>query len=135
MTRRTLRAIAFATLVGLAACAAQGEENETAGTDRSGRGDCFNVSAVAGFNAVDDDTVKITSGAREFELDIRGPGCNQVQWTENIAIEGRPSPWICTDDGPNQGQIHFSDSVVGQPRTCFIQEVRRIERAPTQTGS
>ncbi len=120
-----IRALTLAAVTALAACAAQDERQSAAAPEASR--DCFNINAVSGFNAVDGDTARVSAGAsREYELDVRGPGCNQLQWTEDIALESRPSQWICAGAGPGLGQIHFRESAGGQARTCFIEEVRRL---------
>lgn len=120
------RAAAGAALFALSACAADGETQQSAAAPDAAR-DCFNVNSVAGFNAVDGDTVRVTAGAsRVYELDVRGPGCNSLDWTETIALEQRPSEWICVGEGVNLGRIHFTDTAGGFARTCFIEEVRRV---------
>jgi hypothetical protein len=120
----------FAALFALAACAAQ-EDIHAAAADPTR--DCFNINTVSGFNAVDDDTVRVSAGAsRTYELDLRGPGCSQVEWTETIALESRPSPWICTGSGPGLGEVHFRESGGGRVRSCFIESARRL---PPPAGS
>jgi len=123
----SLRAAAIAALAALGACAAGGEQGAAA---PDAARDCFNVNAVSGFNAVDGDTVRVSAGAsRAYELDVQGPGCNSLDWTENIALEARPSEWICAGRG-NLGQIHFTESAGGAHRSCFISEVRRLPTPP-----
>lgn len=125
-----IRAAAFAALLSLAACAAQPDETQSAAAPDASR-DCFNINAVSGFNDVDRDTLRVSVGAgREYELDFRGPGCNQLEWSENIAIESRPSEWICAGSGPGLGQIHFNEPTSGHARTCFIERVRRLPAPP-----
>lgn len=133
--KRPFRALAAAAaVIALAACASDADDTQTAAAPDAA-GDCFNVNAVSGFNAVDGDTVRVSAGAsRQYELDVRGPGCNSLNWTENIALESRPSEWLCAGDGPNLGRIHFNDSAGNMARTCFIEEIRRVPEAP-QSGS
>nr|HRK63222.1 DUF6491 family protein [Terricaulis sp.] len=112
-----LRAAAFAALMALSACAADGAQSQTAQAPDAAR-DCFNVNAVSGFDAVDGDTLRVSAGAsRRYELDVRGPGCNSLDWTENIALESRASEWLCAGDGPNLGQIHYTDTAGFMART------------------
>lgn len=130
-----LRAAAFAALMALSACAADGAQSQTAQAPDAAR-DCFNVNAVSGFDAVDGDTLRVSAGAsRRYELDVRGPGCNSLDWTENIALESRASEWLCVGDGPNLGQIHYTDTAGFMARTCFIEEIRRLPEEPPASGS
>lgn len=96
----------------------------------SGR-DCFNTSFVSGFSPVDRDTVRLDAGPRRsYDVDLEGPGCDQLNWTESLAIESSPSSWICVGDGPSQGNIYFRDPATRQRTSCFIQNVRRVPETP-----
>lgn len=135
MQMSPLRAATLAVLCALGACAADGAQSQTATAPDAAR-DCFNINAVSGFNAVDGDTVRVSAGAsRSYELDVRGPGCNSLDWTEDIALESRPSEWLCAGDGPNLGRIHFNDSAGNMARACFIEEIRRVPENAPPSGS
>lgn len=102
-------------------------QNRTAPSDR----DCFNTSFVSGFSTVDRDTVRLDAGPRRsYDVDLLGPGCDQLNWTESLALESSPSSWICVGDGPSQGNISFRDPATRQRISCFIQNVRRVPDAP-----
>jgi hypothetical protein len=61
----------------------------------SGR-QCFNAMSVNGFNAVDDDTVIITTNANtQWKLDIVG-ACPDIDWSQQIALRTTSgSSFIC----------------------------------------
>lgn len=123
--------LAIATLV-LADCAAQSPQ-----TDRgpASGGDCFNVSMVTGYSSIDRDTVRLDAGpSRTYEIDISGPMCEQVDWTQRIALESRPGSWICVGDRVGQGEIHFRDPATRRRVSCHIEDVRRPVEAEPEAG-
>jgi hypothetical protein len=86
--------LSIAAVAGLAAaCAATFDPQEAA--SRSGR-QCFNVSQVNGFDAIDRDTVQVTVGASQvYELELVGT-CPEIDWSNRIAIRSTGgSSWIC----------------------------------------
>lgn len=116
----------------LAGCAAQAPQ--TARGPASG-GDCFNVSMVTGYSSVDRDTVRVDAGpSRTYEIDISGPMCDQIDWTQRIALESRPGSWICVGDRVGQGEIHFRDPATRRRVSCHIEGVRRTVKAETDGG-
>jgi len=107
------------------ACAASAEQE--ASGPRSGR-DCFNIAMVGGYSSVDRDTIRLDAGpSRHYEVDVQGGICDQLDWAHRLALESRPSSWICTGDGPGLGNIHFRDPGTRQRVSCFIEAVRRVE--------
>lgn len=130
-----VRLVCASALALLSACAAPGAANESAAADTSGR-DCFFASTINGYNNVDDDTIRVNTGpSRSYELDLVGPQCHQVQWTETLAIEAHPSPSICVGDGPSQGNIAFRDTATHQTVSCMIGAVRRVQEEAPPVGS
>jgi hypothetical protein len=88
--------------------------------------DCFNVSMVTGYEAIDDDTIRLRAGpSRDYELDLSGGRCRDVDWTQRLAIESTPSSFICVGSQPGQGNIHFRDAATQRRVSCYIDEVRR----------
>ena len=111
-----------------AACAAPQQE---ARSSPSKGGDCFNVRMVNGYSNVDRDTVRLDAGpSRTYDVDLSGPLCDQLDWAHNIALESTPSSWICTGDHVGQGKIFFRDATTRQRVSCYIEDVRRVPKAP-----
>ena len=107
------------------ACSAPAEDRPRA--SRSGQ-DCFNIGRVSGFTNVDKDTIRLDAGpSHRYDVDLSGGLCDQIDWAHRLALESRPSSWICTGNGPGLGNIYFRDSASGQRVWCIIDEVRRVE--------
>lgn len=126
--------LSLATLM-LAGCAAsQAQESQQAERGPQFGRDCFNVRMVSGYSSVDRDTIRLDAGPRRsYEVDISGPMCDQVDWTQRIALESNPGSWICVGDAVGQGEIHFRDPATRQRVSCYIDAVRRVaeeDRAP-----
>jgi hypothetical protein len=83
---------------------------------------CFNVSQVNGFHALDRDTVQVTVGASTiYELKLFG-SCPDIDWTENVGIRSTGgSSWIC--DGMDAEL--FVPSPIGVQR-CQVTGFRRL---------
>lgn len=114
-------------LLMAAACAADAPNRPPTASD--GR-DCFNVQFVTGYSSVDRDTVRLDAGPRQrYDVDIRGPLCDQIDWTQRIALESTPSSWICTGRQAGQGEIHFRDPGTRRRTSCYIEAVRRVAEA------
>ena len=91
--------------------------------------DCFNVSLVQGFTPVDRDTVRIDAGpGADYELDIAGGQCQQIDWALRIALESSGSSFICTGKQLGQGNIYFRDVASRRRLTCYIENVRRVSK-------
>ena len=126
-------AIALLPLLAAAGCAAPGP-GSGAEAAPSGR-DCFNVQFVSGYSSVDRDTIRLDAGPRQrYDIDVQGPLCDQIDWTQRIALESTPSSWICVGRQAGQGEIHFRDPATRQRTSCFIQAVRRVAAEAERTN-
>lgn len=115
-------------ILGLSACAAAPEESAQAPPD--GR-ECFNVSMVSGFSDAGEDKVRLrVSSSRQYDLTLRGPQCDDVEWAHAIAVESRPSSWICVGDSPGQGEVRFRDSASRRVVSCYVDSVERVAVEP-----
>jgi Family of unknown function (DUF6491) len=110
-----------------AACA---PTTQTASSGPSGR-DCFNAGSINGYGTVSDQTVRVSVGAsRDYDLDIEGPGCRDIKWSNSIAVVAKPSPWICVGD-KFSGDVSFRDTGSSTVTSCYIKDVRRyVKPAP-----
>lgn len=93
------RSAFFAITIGaasLAAACTTGNPQSAQAEQRDGR-QCFNVSQVSGFHAVDRDTVQVTVGARTvYQLEIVGV-CPDVDWSLRVGIRSTSgSSWVCS---------------------------------------
>ena len=76
--------VAALAIAASAACAPTAS-TQTASAAAPADRDCFNTNFVSGFSAVDKDTVKLEAGPRkDYEVDITGPGCDNVTWTMSV---------------------------------------------------
>lgn len=118
-------------LLAATGCVADAPNGPEAGVAaRDGR-DCFNVQFVSGYSSVDRDTVRLDAGPRQrYDVDIQGPLCDQIDWTQRIALESTPSSWICVGSQAGQGEVHFRDPATRRRTSCYIQEVRRVAEEP-----
>ena len=120
----------IAALLSVAGCAASEAPSAAAVADR----DCFSVRQVTGFNVQDDETVRLSVGAGEaYVAEIQGPACGQIEWTESLAIESRPSSFLCVGDGPGIGDIAFRDSALDRVITCRITALSRAPESAPET--
>jgi Family of unknown function (DUF6491) len=89
---------------------------------------CFNVSQVNGFHAVDPDTVRVTVGANTiYELKLLG-SCPDIDWTENVGIRSTGgSSWVCQG---NDAEL-FVPSPIGVQR-CQVTSMRRLSPEEVQ---
>jgi hypothetical protein len=124
-----LHALAFGVFVLAAACAPTAQTASNASSP-AGK-DCFNAGFISGYNTVSDRTVRVTAGvSHDYDLDIDGPGCRDIKWTNSIAIVSRPSAWICAGDKVGAGDVKFRDSTRGVT-SCYITDVRRYVKPAT----
>lgn len=106
-----------------AACAPTAQTAEKA-PDRTGR-DCFNTNFISGYTSVDEKTVRVSaSPSREYDIEVDGPGCRDLKWTNSINIVSKPSAWMCVGD-KFAGDIRFRDSTSSTVTQCFIRDVHR----------
>lgn len=113
-----------------AGCAAPEGPSPAAIADR----DCFWLRQVSGFNVQDDGGVRLSVGAGDVYIaEIEGPACDQIRWAEALALEARPSSFLCVGDGPGIGEIAFRDSSLNRVTTCWIDTLRRAPETPPQS--
>lgn len=118
------RTVPIAILLAAAACTAPSDHLvATPGSER----DCFNVGVVTGYDSVDRDTVRLQAGpSTEYDVDLSGGQCNNLDWAHRLAIESTPSSWICVGSQPGQGNISFRDPATNRRVSCYIGNVRRV---------
>lgn len=127
---KTLSRMVFAAVAAAAMCGCTAYSQGEQAADTSGR-DCFNVRSISGYSTVDDDTLRLNIGpSRSYEVDYSGALCSEVNWTNRIAIEARPSPWICVGRGFGQAEILFRDPSRQGVSQCYIDEVRAVVEEP-----
>src|SRR5688572_16885261 len=82
---------------------------------------CFWTNSVSSFSAVDDKTVNIRVGVKDYyRLDLMG-GCPDIDWNTAIALESRGSSYICT----GLDATVISPSPIG-PRRCPVQSIHKL---------
>lgn len=120
----------LALVLTAAACAAPMDQRDDAPSPGAGR-DCFSVSMVTSYEPVDADTVRLRTGpSRDYEVDLSGGQCRNLDWTQRLAIESTPSSWICVGSQVGQGNVHFRDPN-GRRVSCYIEGVHRaLAEAP-----
>jgi hypothetical protein len=117
--------------LALAACTAAPEPQTHAQAGPAAGHDCFNVSFVQGFSSVGRNTVRLDVGpGPKYDVDIAGPQCDQVDWTQRLALESSVSSWICVGDQIGQGNVYFRDPTTRRRLSCYIQDVRRVSEPP-----
>ena len=84
---------------------------------------CFRAADVNGFSPIDRDTVDVTVGAgRTYRLELFAP-CQDVNWSQRIAIRSRGSSWICTGNSL-QAELIVPDAI--GPDRCLVNSIRRL---------
>jgi hypothetical protein len=84
---------------------------------------CFRAADVNGFSPIDRDTVDVTVGAgRTYRLELFAP-CQDVNWSQRIAIRSRGSSWICTGNSL-QAELIVPDAI--GPDRCMVNSIRRL---------
>ena len=84
---------------------------------------CFRAADVNGFSPIDRDTVDVTVGAgRTYRLELFAP-CQDVNWSQRIAIRSRGSSWICTGNAL-QAELIVPNAI--GPDRCLVNSIRRL---------
>lgn len=118
-------AAALSLALPLAACETSGESGPAVAA-RAAR-PCFNVRMLNGFETVDRDTLRVRDGGDRYDLDLSGPDCDTVEWTQRLAIETSPSStWVCVGDSSGQGVIAFRTPATRRIVECRIDAVRPV---------
>jgi hypothetical protein len=127
---RTAGFLAAAAVAVTAGCAPQaGEPGQVAA---AGRDQCFLPSQVAGFSAVDDDTVNVFVGANDvYSLDLAGP-CPNVDWSLQIGIRSTGGgSWVC---GGLDAELLVPDvSGMGTNR-CMVTNIQKLSPEAAQAA-
>src|SRR5688500_13502025 len=92
---------------------------------------CFRAQDVNGFRPVDRDTVDVTVGAgRVYRLEL-AIDCQDINWSQRIAIRSRGSSWICTGRGLD-AELIVPDAIgIGR---CLVNDVRRLSDAEIEAS-
>jgi hypothetical protein len=89
--------------------------------------DCFDTNFVQGFSSVGKSVIRLDVGpGQKYDVDIEGSQCDQVDWTQRLALESTPSSWICVGNAIGQGNVYFRDPTTRRRVSCYIQNVRRV---------
>ncbi|WP_374575390.1 DUF6491 family protein [Phenylobacterium sp.] len=105
----------------LASTAACASADQAKPKPESASRQCFWSRSVTSFHAVDRETVNLRVGVKDvYELKLFGP-CDNVDWTEKIALESRGSSWICS----GLDAVVISPSPIG-PQRCMVKTIRKL---------
>jgi hypothetical protein len=97
--------------------------------------DCFDTNFVQGFSSQGKNVIRLDVGpGQKYDVDIAGAQCDQVDWTQRLALESTPSSWICVGDAIGQGNVYFRDPTTRRRLSCYIQNVRRVPEQPATSG-
>jgi hypothetical protein len=93
--RGPIRAFVVGAFALSAACTTGNGPEQAASVQGSGR-QCFNVSMVNGFNAIDKETVQVTVGVNTvYELKLLGT-CPDIDWSLKVGLRSTSgSSWVC----------------------------------------
>jgi Family of unknown function (DUF6491) len=127
LSLRSVAALGAAALLA-AACATKApraEEGESAYVVVEPNAAIFPAGNVHGFGVVDQDTLLLRVGANRLYLADVWPSCaRDLRYEDHIAIDHRGSSTI----------DHFAQVVIGG-RPCPLDNLRRVERKPAETGA
>jgi hypothetical protein len=113
---------------GLVACAGPPGPAPAAAAGAEGGRQCFWAHSVNSFSAVDDDTVNLRVGVRDYyQLELIGP-CPEIDWAQKIAIQSRGGSSICA----GLDAVLIAPSAIG-PQRCHVRTVRRL--TPLEVGA
>ena len=99
------------------------DEDARSASAAAGDRQCFRAADVNGFSPIDRDTVDVTVGAgRTYRLELFAP-CQDVNWSQRIAIRSRGSSWICTGNSL-QAELIVPDAI--GPDRCLVNSIRRL---------
>jgi hypothetical protein len=124
-----MKRLILCSTVALAACSSPPQP----GTAQGAR-DCFNVAFVQGFSSVGENLVRLDAGlGSSYDVRIAGPQCDQIDWSQRIALESSSSSWICAGDAIGQGNISFRDPVSRRRMSCYIENVSHSANPNTKS--
>lgn len=130
-----MRALALTTILLLTACTGP-MTDQAASHVTAANSDCFNVSFLTGYESVDRDTIRVRISAQtQYDIELGGAQCNELDWTHRLAIESTPGSYICAGSAPGQGYIYFRDPATRRRVQCYIQNVTRVPPPPDAHGS
>lgn len=96
----------------------------------SGR-QCFRAQDVNSFTPVDRDTVDVRVAAnRIYRLEL-ATDCQDINWSQRIAIRSRGSSWVCTGRALDAELI--VPGAIGIDR-CLVTDVRRLSDAEIEAS-
>lgn len=112
-------------LISLSACETPGPDSSQIVSDATPR--CFNVHVLSGFETIDRDTLRVREGGRRYDIDLSGPDCDRIEWTQRIALQSAAgSSDICVGDQFGDGRVAFSVPETRRPVECRIEAVRSV---------
>lgn len=106
---------------GLAACAGPPGPGPAGASGPDGPRQCFWARSVNSFSAVDDDTVNLRVGVKDYyQLELIGP-CPDIDWAQRIALQSRGGSSICV----GSDAVLIAPGPAG-PQRCQVRTVRRL---------
>ncbi|HEX2560932.1 DUF6491 family protein [Phenylobacterium sp.] len=106
---------------GLAACAGSPGAGPAGPAGAESPRQCFWARSVNSFSAVDDDTVNLRVGVKDYyQLELIGP-CPDIDWAQQIAIQSRGGSSVCV----GSDAVLIAPSHIG-PQRCHVRTVRRL---------
>lgn len=84
--------------------------------------ECFSQNAVRNFRAIDEHTVEIDAGRKDYVLDVSF--CSEVVWSHTIAFDTFGFSRVCAGDRLLV-MDNFSNHV---KQSCRIENITRISR-------
>lgn len=106
---------------GLAACAGAPGPGAAGSVGPEGPRQCFWARSVNSFSAVDEDTVNLRVGVKDYyQLELIGP-CPDIDWAQRIAIQSRGGSSVCV----GSDAVLIAPSHIG-PQRCHVRTVRRL---------
>jgi hypothetical protein len=117
----------FALCTAVGSCAAPGSDNRSHSPVQGlAANDCFSSSFISGYETVDDHTIRVRASVKDrYDIVFSGGRCDQLDWSQRLAIETPATSQLCVGKSLGQGTLAFRDPVSRRRIECHIDEVRR----------
>lgn len=118
--------ILFTLCMAAQGCAAPAPDGGSPPAQGLASSDCFSSSFISGYETVDKHTIRVRTGVNDrYDIIFSGGRCDQLDWSQRLAIETPATSQLCVGKSLGQGTLAFRDPVSRRRIECHIDEVRR----------
>lgn len=113
-------------------CAAPGPGGSpSAAQGRAAGPACFSTNFIEGYETLGREAIRVRVGVNDrYDILFAGGRCDQLEWSQSLAIDTFATSQLCVGKQPGQGMLHFRDPLSHRRIACHIDEVRSAPPEP-----